>query len=160
MTLINCRECNKEITSKLHKCIHCGIGTPDGKKHEKNKKTLKIIGGIFAALILIGMFTPEEQNAPSQPPTPQQQQQKKLESAFHYWDGSHMDLTKRIKQSMNDPSSYEHIETRFEKNSDGKTLTVATKFRGKNGFGGVVIQYVTAKTDIATGKVIEIIAQE
>ena len=86
--------------------------------------------------------------------------QNRLKSAFSAWDGSHLDLTRTIKNAMNDPSSFEHVDTRFGENEDGKTLTVKTTFRGKNAFGGIILQSATAKTDISTGKVIEIVEQE
>ena len=55
---------------------------------------------------------------------------------------------------MNDPDSYEHDETRYIDNGDH--LVVITSFRGKNAFGGVVRNAVTAKTDMNC-TVIEII---
>lgn len=58
---------------------------------------------------------------------------------------------------MNDPDSYEHIETRFR--DDGDNIFVITKFRGTNAFGGKVINTVSAKVDF-NGNVIEVISQE
>ena len=58
---------------------------------------------------------------------------------------------------MNDPDSYDHIETKFRDN--GNSLNVVTKFRGKNAFGGMVINTVTARVDL-DGNVLEIISQE
>jgi hypothetical protein len=69
-----------------------------------------------------------------------------VEKQFSAWDGSHIYLTKYIKENMNDPDSYDHIETRFE--DKGKYIFIACKFRGSNAFGGKVINYVTAKADI------------
>jgi hypothetical protein len=57
---------------------------------------------------------------------------------------------------MNDPKSYEHVETRYA--DKGDHLIVKTTFRGKNAFGGVVPNWVIAKTDL-DGNVLEVIAQ-
>lgn len=81
---------------------------------------------------------------------------KQIEKHFSVWDGSHRGLTKVIKESMNDPNSYEHAETRYI--DKGDHLIVITEFRGKNAFGGVVKNSVTAKVDL-NGNVVEIIAQ-
>lgn len=80
-----------------------------------------------------------------------------IEKQLSGWDGSHRELTKIIKTSMNDPDSYEHVETVYW--DMGDHLVVRTTFRGKNAFGGTVKNNVKAKTDINTGLVIEIISQ-
>ena len=82
---------------------------------------------------------------------------EKIESHFSVWDGSHRELTTLIKQSMNDPKSYEHVETVYWDMTD--SLIVQTKFRGKNGFGGIVLSRVKAKISL-DGEVLEIIEQE
>ena len=66
------------------------------------------------------------------------------------------ELTKVIKGSMNDPGSYEHVETVSW--DMGDHLVVRTTFRGKNAFGGVVSNWVKAKTDL-DGNVLEVIEQ-
>jgi len=55
-------------------------------------------------------------------------------------------LESYIKRNMNDPGSFEHVETRYE--DKGDHLIVITKFRGKNAFGGMVINSMMAKVDI------------
>lgn len=80
-----------------------------------------------------------------------------VQKQFSGWDGSHHGLTKLIKAGMNDPGSYEHIETRFEDRTTH--IFVATKFRGKNAFGGKVVNTVAAKVD-TKGNVLEIVSQE
>jgi hypothetical protein len=81
---------------------------------------------------------------------------EQIEKHFSAWDGSHRGLTEVIKKSMNDPNSYEHAETRYIDRGDH--LIVITEFRGKNAFGGVVKNSVTAKVDL-NGNVVEIIEQ-
>jgi hypothetical protein len=76
-----------------------------------------------------------------------------IEKQFSAWDGSHRNLTSLIKESMNDPKSYEHVETVYWDMKDH--LVVRTTFRGKNAFGGVVKQSVKAKVTL-DGEVFEI----
>ncbi len=55
--------------------------------------------------------------------------QKKISNQFSAWDGSHRKLEAIIKDSMNDPDSYKHVETRYS--NAGTYITVYTTFRGK-----------------------------
>ena len=82
--------------------------------------------------------------------------QKRIESGFSAWNGSHIALTRIIKKSMNDPKSFEHVETSY--GDRGDYLVVKTTFRGKNAFGGVVLNWITAKCDL-DGNVIEVTEQ-
>lgn len=82
-----------------------------------------------------------------------------IKDQFNPWDGSHFELTKLIKQNLNDEKSYEHIETTYrniatedDMNEVNKVLSdsgysqrveigdlfIMTKFSAKNGFGGVI----------------------
>lgn len=79
-----------------------------------------------------------------------------IEKQFSAWDGSHIKLESLIKDSMNDPKSYEHVETKYWDMKDH--LIVNTTFRGKNAFGGVVKNAVKAKVSL-DGENIEILEQ-
>ena len=78
----------------------------------------------------------------------------KIEAQFSAWDGSHRNLSNYIKRIMNDPKSYDHAETRYA--DKGDYLIVQTTFRGKNAFGGVVLQTVQAKVDL-DGNILQIL---
>ncbi|KPC36333.1 Uncharacterized protein AC496_0420 [Pseudomonas savastanoi pv. glycinea] len=71
---------------------------------------------------------------------------KKVESQFSQWDGSHRTFERLIKQAMNDPDSYDHVETRYA--DKGKFIRVYCTFRGKNAFGGIVKNTRVADFDI------------
>jgi hypothetical protein len=86
--------------------------------------------------------------------TPEEIKKERLENQFSAWDGSHRGLTNYIKNAMNDPGSYEHVETVYWDRKDH--LIVKATFRGKNAFGGVVKNSVKAKVDLA-GNVLEVI---
>jgi len=81
---------------------------------------------------------------------------KKIKSQFSAWDGSHRNLKRVIKESMNDPDSYKHVETVYWDRGDH--LIVKTTFRGKNAFGGVVKNAVTAKVSL-DGQVLQVLSQ-
>ena len=78
----------------------------------------------------------------------------RIKSQFSGWDGAHKNLEQLIKKGMNDPSSYEHVETSYV--DMGTHLIVKTTFRGKNGFGALVRNTVAAKTSL-DGDVLKII---
>lgn len=80
-----------------------------------------------------------------------------IEKQFSSWDGSHTEVTKAIKKSMNDSDSYEHINTQYWDRGDH--LVVQTEFSGKNGFGGRVKNTVKAKVQVETGSIIEIMQE-
>ena len=95
-------------------------------------------------------------SAPPAPKTKEELRKEEIGKHFSAWDGSHRGLTKVIKESMNDPKSYEHVETVYW--DKGDHLVVKTTFRGKNAFGGVVKNWVMAKVDL-NGNVIEVLSQ-
>lgn len=80
------------------------------------------------------------------------QHKKMIEEQFSSWDGSHINLTKEIKKAMNDPSSYEHITTKYF--DFGDYIKVVTEFRGTNSFGAKVKNTITAKVGL-DGHIIE-----
>jgi hypothetical protein len=57
------------------------------------------------------------------------------------WDGSNTALVDATKQKMNDPASFEHIETRYI--DRGQQIDLIMTFTGKNAFGGTVKNTVT-----------------
>lgn len=82
---------------------------------------------------------------------------EKIKKCFSSWDGSHRGLTSYIKETMNDPSSYEHAKTVYWDRTDH--LVVQTTFRGKNGFGALILSRIKAKVDL-NGNVIEVLELE
>ena len=73
------------------------------------------------------------------------ERQKKIKEQFSGWDGSHRNLERYIKENMLDPKSYDHVETVYW--DKGTYIIVKTTFRGKNAFGGLVINSTRAKVD-------------
>lgn len=81
-----------------------------------------------------------------------------FEGNFSGWDGSYRPLEKLIKASMNDDSSYKHVETVYHLilNKDPHAI-VKTTFRGTNAYGAVVKESISARVDVKTGEVVSIL---
>lgn len=84
----------------------------------------------------------------------EEKRRKTIEEQFSAWDGSHRGVERMIKDNMNDPDSYEHVKTVYWDMKDH--LVVLTTFRGKNQFGGVVLNAVKAKVDLS-GNVLKVL---
>lgn len=126
-----------------------------GLKKMKWSKIISIGGGfIVACFVFIFISGIVYLNEPPTPVSPEKARKELIDRNFSAWDGSHRKLEKYIKESMNDPISYEHIETRYWDRGDN--LVVQTTFRGKNAFGGVVKNSVKAKVAL-DGSILEII---
>lgn len=79
------------------------------------------------------------------------ERKKAIEAQLSPWDGSHPSIVKLIKARMHDPDSFIHDETYFDDNEDH--VYFETKFRGRNVFGGVVRESVSAVLYLDTRKV-------
>lgn len=73
--------------------------------------------------------------------------QNPAERCLSDWDGSHKGLVDATKALMNDPGSFNHVETRYSYTPGGNEVFLTMTFRGKNGFGGTVTQTVTGTID-------------
>ena len=108
------------------------------------------------AFLALGSTNSNSPSTPKAPKTPEEARKELIEKQFSVWDGSHYAVTKVIKDSMNDPKSYEHVETRYV--DGGDHLIVTTTFRGQNAFGGVVKNSVMVKVDF-DGNVLKVLTQ-
>lgn len=132
------------------------------KEPSQEDKVRVIAFFIFIIVVLIFWIrscgneeTQQEPQEPTIPLTLEEQRKADIEHCFDPWDGSHIELTRLVKESMGDPDSYNHVETTY---SDlDSVLLVETTFRGRNGFGGMVKQTVLAITGSKNCFVIEII---
>lgn len=74
-----------------------------------------------------------------------------VDGQFDPWDGSNTYLVNLIKENMNDPGSFKHDKTVYW---DMKTyLIVKMTYRGKNAFGALILQNVTARSDYKTNTI-------
>lgn len=84
--------------------------------------------------------------SPPAPKSPEELRMEQIRRQFSLWDGSHIRLTKLIKERMNDPSSYHHVKTVHW--DMGSNPVVRTIFRGRNAFGALVQNSVVARVDL------------
>ncbi|MBC23617.1 MAG: hypothetical protein CMJ32_06845 [Phycisphaerae bacterium] len=122
-----------------------------GMQFRRHISSVFVLG--FLILLAVGSM---DSSSNSKPKTQEELRKERLSDGFSGWGGSHLALAKLIKAGMNNPESYDHVETVYWDNGDH--LIVKTTFRGTNAFGGVVTNWVRAKTDL-DGNVLEVIDQ-
>ena len=79
-----------------------------------------------------------------------------ISSQFSAWDGSNIYLVKLVKENLNDPHSFEHVETVYW--NKGTYILVKMTYRANNAFGALILQNVTAKADYVS-QTISVISQ-
>lgn len=119
-------------------------------KNITKKEIIITVVIVICVFIFIGYI----KSTPSAPVSPEQARKELIERNFSAWDGSHRQLENYIKESMNDPDSYEHIKTTYYDN--GQYLLVQTTVRGKNAFGALVKNQIRAKVAL-DGSILQII---
>lgn len=112
----------------------------------------KILTGIAALLgllvFIVWMNLPDSVPQPIKNADGTTQGTSQDANYFSSWDGSNPELVGFVKKGMKDPSSFEHVETRFR--DDGRSYGIKMTFRGKNSYNATVTQTVTANLDKAT----------
>ena len=66
------------------------------------------------------------------------------------WNGSHRGVKNYIVDRLRDPDSFEHVETRITPVNANGEHTLIMQYRARNGFGGMNVEYVTARVDNET----------
>lgn len=166
MPAMNCDKCGTEIhfkddeRGKVVRCEQCGeslrlptIETATSKqpKSDRDITPLQSLVGLAVLGLLVFICcglcsgTALFDNAPSADP---------IASQFSGWDGSHPAVVDGVKARMDNPSSFEHVNTSYV--VVGDSINVAMEYRGTNAFGGVVTNAVVAKLTRA-GKLIELV---
>jgi hypothetical protein len=122
-----------------------------GKAPAKSKVTKKgclLLLVLFVSLVVIVRACSDD--GPAKTPN-----EKKIDAMFSVLDGSHNGLVEATKATMNDASSFEHVETSYIVNPDTTRLTLFMTYRGNNAFGSKVIAKVRAISDM-NGNVLSI----
>ena len=161
-----CQKCGAQMDDDALFCPKCGQAKNESVKPTQQKDLMqknlsaKQGCGIFIAIILfaclsVSMCGDDKKSETktvekiAMPLTAEEQLAKRKEACFSAWDGSHLRIKDWLKRNyLNDPGSYEHVETRFGLIGTGDSLNVITKFTAKNGFGGRVAGYIQYKTII------------
>ena len=128
---------------------------------QKANQGVGIVGFIIIVFIVIALFKACSSMPDTPPPrekTPQEIRTDEISQGFSAWDGSHLELTRWIKKNLKDPSSYDHVETKYVDNG-GDVFIVMTKYRATNSFGAVMPGFTSARVHVV-GRVIEVITSE
>jgi hypothetical protein len=82
---------------------------------------------------------------------------EKVNESFSVYDGRHINLAMYVKDNLNDPGSFEHVKTDWGYHKeDSNKIVIYMEFRGKNAFGALVKNNVTAIADLE-GNLLEIV---
>lgn len=138
MALKPCRECKKDISTKAKVRPHCGRKDP-------HMGPLSYVG-VFALLLIIivviaaitGSFDEETPEEAAKRAAEEAKQKKFGLHCLSSWDGSHRNFKDLVKNRMNDPDSFEHVETKVTPVKANGRHVVIMRFRGRNAFGGMV----------------------
>lgn len=109
--------------------------TPQPEPKKKVPAWLIIIGILLLYATMQAVFSTDKVKP----------REARVKACFSAWDGAHMNLERWVKDHINDPGSYEHVETRYT--DTGGNINLVLRFRAKNGFGGVVQGVATAVCD-------------
>lgn len=124
------------------------------QKVKEDGKKMKFIVPIILFLLLFLFFKCACDSEPEIKLTKAEIHKQNIEKLFHPWDGSNIELEKKIKESLNDSESYEHITTTYI--DTGDFLSVKSIFTAKNGFGGVIKEEVVIQQD-TLGNIIKVV---
>lgn len=69
-----------------------------------------------------------------------------VDKCLSSWDHSHRELVKLVKQNMNNPKSFEHVETRYGVTGDYAGIVMV--YRDTNAFGAIVTNSIKAKVSL------------
>ena len=82
----------------------------------------------------------------------------RIEKHFSKYDGSCISFKSFIKENLKDPSSFEHVETRYNDNNDG-TVIVYMKYRAKNSFGAIVTEIAKCTLNTSSGEFSNVVTE-
>ena len=83
--------------------------------------------------------------------------QEKIDAQFSPWDGSHRILVAAVEKTLNDPSSFEHIETKTMRGTNyPETFIVRMEYTAKNAFGGRVRKFVLVEVSGEDGRIVQV----
>lgn len=124
------------------------------------QRVLLIVGSLLFIGVINTVFGPVEsptEVSTAPPPEPVDSitlREQMIKDQFSSWDGSHIKLTRAVKNAMNDPKSFKHVKTMYSDNGD--YILVHMEFRGSNAFGAIVLNEIAAKVDM-DGNILEVI---
>lgn len=146
----NCYKQKARLLTGLFLWYIRGMNPQPSNKKSSAGGCLKLI--LFLVGILVFVAVIEHLFNPSPPKTKAEIRKEQTDALFSAYDGSHVDLEKQIKATMNDPDSYEHVQTSYR--DDSTTLYIVTTFRGNNAFGGKITKRAEATISAKDGHIL------
>lgn len=105
--------------------------------------------------IVDGKFKNGESKETSTPKTHKESIDKnEVEKWMSGWDGSISDFEKQIKNNLNDPDSFKHVETSY--NIKRRPIIVRMKFRCKNSYNATVTNIAEGVLNTSNGTVSDV----
>lgn len=131
----------------------------DAKNAAKGCLILLLIPAVFLAVVCVSgllryALASHEQRAEWAGAAAEEQRIKEIEDAFSPWDGAHVELKKIIKATMQDPGSFECLDSRWIEMGNGN-IKVTMVYSGKNAFGARVQDTTTAEC-LVSGAVLRV----
>ena len=149
MALINCPECNKEISDKVESCIHCGYSIENNNKNNKTtldskrkdkKSKFKLYPIIILMLLIFLVGT-------SAFIIKQYNQIMKLEETINLADKNKLITTQ--KETSSDEKNTSNIEVDEVENEDEVQVTLLRKDTvPKDALNGIYSDYVTFEFEV------------
>lgn len=62
------------------------------------------------------------------------------------WDGSHIKLSEFVRKNLHNPSSFEHVQTKYTVYKDYAIVTM--NYRAKNAFNATILNSVKAEVSL------------
>ncbi|MBB4255287.1 MULTISPECIES: hypothetical protein [Rhizobium] len=127
------------------------VRTPQAPKKSEARRIIVVLLALTGGFWGLGKFI-ESKNPAAQERAKQEalaESNKKADDkrkGFHClsaWDGSNRHLVDAVKESLRDPSSFEHAETKIGPVNEQGLHFITMNFRAKNGFGGTNIESAT-----------------
>jgi hypothetical protein len=125
-------------------------GTRPPAPKPQSEGCLKVAAIVMA--VLVGLAVLGAVVGPADPETPDastaKDEEERRKAGFHClsgWDGSHRELVDALKDSLRDPDSFEHIETKITPADEKGEHVLLMRYRARNGFGGMNVGALMAK---------------
>lgn len=152
-----CPACKASAQMSDMACPRCGqsFTVSSDPIHGRSAVGLtEVLGGLIGLAIpvvgislLLSQCHGQSEKTPEQLEADAKQVELSREKGSHClsgWDGSVPALKEAVKAQLRDPGSFEHIETVIApQGSDGRH-EVMMKYRARNGFGGMTVEYAKA----------------
>lgn len=86
-----------------------------------------------------------EERTADAPQAPTEQPSDDKPKCLSSLDGSHEEFKREVQKSLNDPDSFEHVETRIGSIGPNGAHLMKMDFRARNAFGALILSTATAR---------------